>query len=285
MVVGGYPASAYYDVELIDMTGQGRTCKKPDVYPGAEYGSVGAFLQDRAIVCGGYSYLNDSYLFTSQCYYYNKDGTWTEGPSMIEERAFAADLVFDGQLWVAGGRNSAGNLNSTEVFDSSGDSFSYYVDMPEARYTHNIVALGDNRTMLVGGQDRFHETYIFSTGAWQEGPRMSIGRDGCEAGVVKFNNGSKAVVAVGGYSEKTTEYLNDDENFWRLGPELPYYIYKAASVQLENTFFFVGGFDGTYHLDTIWGFDVEAEQWTLLNETLATPRDYTTAFLLPDDFC
>ena len=73
-------------------------------------------------------------------------------------------------------------------------------------------------------------------------------------------------------------------NDWHFGTDLPYVIYGGATVQLNNTFLIVGGFNGTY-LDTIWTFDVVAEGWTLLNEHLTIGREFTAAFLVPDDFC
>ena len=47
MIVGGTPTWAYNDVELIDLSGQNRQCQKPSNFPGARYGSVGAFIRDK----------------------------------------------------------------------------------------------------------------------------------------------------------------------------------------------------------------------------------------------
>ena len=54
MVVGGFPTNVNNDVEFVDLTDQGRTCRKPDVFPGSIEGSVGTFIDDMALVCGGY---------------------------------------------------------------------------------------------------------------------------------------------------------------------------------------------------------------------------------------
>ena len=62
MVVGG--RNDYGDVELIDLTGQGRSCQKPENYPGASYGSVGTFYRGSAIVCGGNPYTSTCYLYS-----------------------------------------------------------------------------------------------------------------------------------------------------------------------------------------------------------------------------
>ena len=64
MLVSGSPSAAMNDVELVDLSGQERICRKPQDFLGATESAVGAFVQGKAIVCGGYSYTND-------CYFYN----------------------------------------------------------------------------------------------------------------------------------------------------------------------------------------------------------------------
>ena len=76
-----------------------------------------------------------------------------------------------------------------------------------------------------------------------------------------------------------------DENNWHYGPEFSYELFGASSVQLENTFLIVGGGFVTGFSDIIWMFDVESEDWIALNQTLETARCYSTAFLVPDEFC
>ena len=71
---------------------------------------------------------------------------------------------------------------------------------------------------------------------------------------------------------------------WSFGKDLPYSIRYGASVQLENTFLIVGGYNGSY-LNTLWKYDQLNEDWIQLNQTLKTARQWTTAFLVPDEFC
>lgn len=53
MVVGGNGAN--YDVEVIDLSGQLRTCDKPPKTPSdVALGSTGAFYDGSVIICGGY---------------------------------------------------------------------------------------------------------------------------------------------------------------------------------------------------------------------------------------
>ena len=53
MVVGGYPSAAYGDVDLVDLTDATPNCPAiPDF--ATDYGAVGTFINDRAMVCGGF---------------------------------------------------------------------------------------------------------------------------------------------------------------------------------------------------------------------------------------
>ena len=285
MVVGGKPDLANSDVELIDLSDQGRQCLKPDDFPGAEFGSVGAFVQGRVIVCGGYPY-------TSSCYNYNQEfGTWTQTTYLTDSRGFSASTFLNGLWWVTGGYNFPNfenYLSSTDLLNDI-NVFTPYFNLPDERSYHDVVSLDDNRTMLLGGQDPFTETFIYdlNSNTWTDGPSLITGRENTQAGLITFPNGTSMIVAAGGYRKQTTEFLNlDDLNVWHYGPDLPYdFMFGGASVQLEKTFLIVGGEADTGYLNTIWMFDPGNEEWTSLDQTLRRSRRTTTAFLVPDSFC
>ena len=284
-MIGGYRAGIQPEVELIDLSGQGRTCRNPESFPSADYGSVGAYFQERALVCGGGFYWSTGNIFSSECYYYNTNGTWTQGPSMTESRLHAASTFFNNQWWISGGSSSYGIHTSTELFNNGSNSFVTFADLPGARNYHNLVAMDDNKAILLGGKDYNKYTFIFN-GTWNFGPILSKGRRQSHAGQVTFKNGTRMIVAASGMLETTTEFLNVDGDRWHFGPELPYYFSLGASVQLDDTFLIVGGVDAlSKYLDTIWAFNIETEEWTLLDQHLTTGRRSTAAFLVPDDFC
>ena len=107
MVVGGYPNSAFHDVELIDLSGQGRICAKPDDFLAAQYGSVGTYLTaiGQALVCGGYQ----GGPYTANCYTYIPDNrTWSLSHTMTIPRGFSAAGYIDGNWWITGGRSTGG---------------------------------------------------------------------------------------------------------------------------------------------------------------------------------
>ena len=68
MVVGG--DNAERQVQVINLSGDGKTCTTPDLYPN-EKGTTGAFINGKAMVCGGVIATSP----TDECYSYNKGVT------------------------------------------------------------------------------------------------------------------------------------------------------------------------------------------------------------------
>ena len=283
MVVGGTPA--IHDVELIDLTSQNRSCRKPDDFPGATIGMVGNYLKDQAIVCGGYI----SPTYTADCFNYDPEtGSWIPTISMVEARFRAGSTMIRDYWWITGGTSISDVIvSSTEILESSNASFVAYKDLPVPRASHNLVTMDPDRVMMLNGFNLVTDTYIFHVDneSWTEGPTLAAPREYGHAGFVIFPNGTKMVATAGGYPIiKSMELLDIDGDQWIFGPDLPYYIFNGASVQLENTFLIVGGDNGTY-LDTIWKFDVEEENWIIMDQKLESDREISAAFLVPDDYC
>ena len=67
MVVGAYPSSYYYLAEVVDLSGNNVPCASVSSYP-SKYGSVGAFVDDMVLVCGGDSDVTPS---TASCFSYD----------------------------------------------------------------------------------------------------------------------------------------------------------------------------------------------------------------------
>ena len=65
MVVGGIPSSSNNDVEVINLSGDGRTCDKPANNP-VKKQAVGTFFDGYPLVCGGVKSKS-----SDKCYKYN----------------------------------------------------------------------------------------------------------------------------------------------------------------------------------------------------------------------
>src|SRR5689334_8750861 len=129
----------------------------------------------------------------------------------IERRGHTATRLADGRVLIAGGENSNGPLNQTEIYDPSDATFSPAGNMNEARADHSATLLADGRVLLIGGRNSsgaLASTEIFdpTTGAFTSGPAMSVARAGHSATL--FGNGQ--VLVVGGDANGTAQLLAAD---------------------------------------------------------------------------
>ena len=67
------------------------------------------------------------------------------------------------------------------------------------------------------------------------------------------------------------------------GPDLPRDVKYAPTVQFEDTFIIVGGYDAEY-FDTLIQFDPETESFFIRPERLANPKYDTAVFFVPDGY-
>ena len=65
MIVGRWPSDHFGASELIDLSGQSLDCPEIAAFP-VDYGSVGTFIDNKALVCGGISAVEKS-----DCYSYD----------------------------------------------------------------------------------------------------------------------------------------------------------------------------------------------------------------------
>ncbi len=88
-------------------------------------------------------------------------------------------------------------------------------------------------------------------------------------------------MAGGWYGEylSHSEIYNTETRLWRDGPPLPRPIGYMSSVQYEDTFILVGGYDDIDWLDTIYQYDRNLETWILRPERLSTPKEQLAAVL------
>src|ERR1044072_2460319 len=125
---------------------------------------------------------------------------------LVERRGHTATRLADGRVLIAGGKNSTGTLNETELYDPSSGSFSAAANMATARADHSATLLPDGRVLIAGGNNGAASTEIFdpATGAFTSGPSMSVARAGHSATL--FANGR--VLIAGGDTAGTAEIFD-----------------------------------------------------------------------------
>jgi len=128
---------------------------------------------------------------------------------LVERRGHTATRLADGRVLIAGGENSTGTLNESELYDPSSGSFSAAANMATARADHSATLLADGRVLIAGGNNggaSIASTEIFdpATGAFTSGPSMSVARAGHSATL--FANGH--VLIAGGDAAGTAEIFD-----------------------------------------------------------------------------
>jgi len=133
-----------------------------------------------------------------------------ESTSMASERhGHTATRMADGRVLIAGGENSSGVLNQTEIYDPASGTFSAAANMTSARVDHSATLLADGRVLIAGGRDGVAsqsttEFFDPTTGSFTSGPTMSVARAGHSATL--FATGR--VLMVGGDANGTAEVLD-----------------------------------------------------------------------------
>jgi N-acetylneuraminic acid mutarotase len=96
---------------------------------------------------------------TSLFAYDPRADTWQTLASMTQPREHTAAVVFNGDLWVLGGRWQEAMLDSVEIFDPDTGSWSGGPSMQEARSGFGATVLGDS--IFVAGGEVFDQSNGF----------------------------------------------------------------------------------------------------------------------------
>jgi len=196
--------------EVVDLSDPSKSCILEDNLYGTW--SIGGLLGTTPVICGGLDGQNKG---TNECLLYGTNNVIT----MNSKRAGHSSVALsDERIWILGGQNENGRLDSTEFITTDGA-----VDgptLPEAVYGHCTVKLKE-LVYLIGGSTSTGATKNVwvanpSNGyAFVQGPSLVTGRyyHSCET----MSIGSKSIiVAVGGYSgpKSSVEILDLDSNQW-----------------------------------------------------------------------
>ncbi len=127
----------------------------------------------------------------------------------VERRGHTATRLSDGRVLIAGGENSSGALNQSEIYDPATATFSATGNMNAARADHTATLLADGRVLITGGRNgagSLTTTEIFdpTTGAFASGPAMSVARAGHSATL--FANGH--ILIAGGDANGSAEIFD-----------------------------------------------------------------------------
>jgi len=273
------------------------TATIPDYPLGQVWGTVGAVIQDKIVLCGGAYWGGDVPLFWSEeCFFLEQNAEdkslyWEKFPSMNRKRAWASSAVLaDGSWLVMMGQGQSGEMTHTsEIYNISTQSWTTGPEFPLMQSGHCTVSLNTTHLLLVGGwkseqcfiYDIANDDYI------EVPPLLSGGRD--HHTCVRTADGRVAVAggclwSDGPFSCATDDFLVEVEYFdtetlsWSSGPPLEFGIQGSALVADGDDILLLGGMSAAGLLDTIFRLKTEADKWELLEVKLQEEKMSFPAF-------
>jgi N-acetylneuraminic acid mutarotase len=209
---------------------------------------------------------------------------WVYTAPMPTAREGLAAVGLNNKLYAIGGRNSAGNLNTVEVFLPTSNSWTTTAPMLTARHGLAAVALG-NKIYAIGGSNGVSslntvEVYDPATNTWATGTPMLTPRAYLAAAVL----GNK-IYAVGGTNAgtdlNTVEVFNPSTNAWAAVAPTAIPRNGTAVVALNNKLYAIGGASSTSETYTnrMEVYDPASNMWTE-GPPMLTERGYLGAAVL-----
>jgi hypothetical protein len=226
-------------------------------------------------------------------------GSLVNNAPMLAARAQAtATLLPDGQVLIAGGNNSKGDLASAELYNPATHGWSFTGIMPTTRNTSAAVLLPDGRVLVAGGYDSVGicgsaMLYDPATGKWSAAGSMSTAHYGhtmtlLATGKVLVAGGEngKGGSAKNSPSVKTAELFDPATRKWIVtGPMIEPRSGHTSTLLPDGRVLVTGGYTdggiGEKILSDAELYNPVTGKWTKTGSMHVT-RCFHTATLLPD---
>ena len=275
MVIGSRPSTK--DVEFLQIaTGNVTRPPKPSDLPEEKDLVITNIVDDQVIACGGYNLVS--------CYTYNfEDNAWVPTVQMDQPRFGAVNFVHRGKAMYILGGNSDSYMDSSVVYEEG--AFRAGGSLPYPTALACVAEVNDTHVFYSGGESSHKEAYLLEvdTWTWTRLEDMAYGRSSHSCGKVGDN-----IVVVGGLRDASefSEILSLESLTWSTGPGVPaasgYFAGAPQVLQLEDTFYIIGGFDNNAATDAFHEFDPESWTWKLSDEQLTSARSYAGIVPIPN---
>jgi hypothetical protein len=207
---------------------------------------------------------------------------WASTGSMASPRHYhTATLLNNGKVLISGGKNSNGNLATTEVYDPASGTWSAAAPMTSPRAGHTATLLPNGKLLVSGGAPlATAEVYDPASGTWSATAPMASPRGGHTATLLR--NGK--ILVSGGYNGSayvaSAEVYDPASGTWSNVSSMALRRWAHTATLLPNDKVLVsGGFNGSY-LAAAEVYDPASGTWSATGAMLF-PRYVYTATLLP----
>jgi len=294
LVVGGQDVKA---TEVLDFSNSNLTKPSFGEIPETRRRSVGAYLNDQPIICGGDdgSYKN-AY---DTCLTFD-NSRWSQTHKLTTSRWGASSVILnETTLWILGGVDNIINgdtLDSTELINANEENGMPGKELPVAMFGMCAVKYSSEKIFVIGGYSNFNRldsVWIFNPENnfnYITGPSLKNRRVGHGCALMK-NGQNYLIVVGGGYNGdelSSVEILDpsNDNNQWTQGPELPYKVVDISNAMFTSPngggVIIAGGLDDNYDsLSEIIVLRAGGKNWTYLEQKLNQLRSRHVIISLP----
>ena len=212
----------------------------------------------------------------------NLHAGWTTDANMPTARDSLTSSVVASKIYVIGGENSNGNLNTVEEYDSNTDTWTTKANMPTERYGLTSSAVND-KIYVIGGRNsngflNTVEEYNPSTNTWTTKTSTPTARKNLTSSVV--NGKIYAIGGNNGSSLDTVEEYNPTTNTWTTKAPMPTVRQGLTSSVVNGKIYAIGGNNGS-SLDTVEEYNPTTNTWTT-KANMPTARHYLTSSVVND---
>lgn len=276
----------------------GTWSKLPDM-PSHRSGAISVVCGNQWILAGGTD--GDTRVASTVAFDFEGE-TWSTLPDMPGEgREFASAGAIGGCIIVGGGDTgspmSSKELSSCCMFSPQTKTWTELPDMPTKRSQAFSAVLGDEKFVIVGGEDRTDAVaFSLATKVWEKLPdwptpsRTAATACSCEGNTPGLGSSGGALFIVGGlfpdgfnsYPQKATASVVrfDLDSGWTTLPDMPEARAMAACVVAGGGLLVVGGFSEQKSAATTFRFDFGKGTWSTLEE-MPVARRSADLFAIP----
>ena len=283
-------------------------------------GTHGTVWKGGFLSCGGRPDLNNGSSVSKECFHIpigGNTGSQVQYPDMLVPRTDLASAIYQGRLWLIGGRiGSQGNiftmfeivsqfcekrgyyffnifllgpfLDSTEIIGSD-NQWTFGPTLPGSLYFHaacpTLSEDSNTRYLICGGTFNGLQTnkaylYDWSTDAWSNLPDMLENAIYHSCSPFKVNDGASDIVVVNlGTVSKKVQFLDLSSLTWSSGPDLPVRRFINQQLTVVGRLFLIGGHDGTNGLTDTLELSTDGLTWSPSDPgmTLTVANDFFLA--------
>ena len=185
------------ETEIINVSAKSR--KAFGDLPSKKEKAVGGLLGSAPILCGG-----DGSGFHDSCFS-KKSSSWSQTHTMNTKRSWAAGAQLnDSTLWVIGGSNREGRLDSSEFIVKGQSHGIPGKKLPYPIESHCVVKVSEDKVFVIGGYSSYYTDKVTIFNPLNDfnhikGPSLLTARKSQACGVM--SNGQQIkIVAAGGYN-------------------------------------------------------------------------------------